>query len=254
MSLADEHLSAITGKSFEYSGIFLPPGYLWENGDAVSRTTYARLFSVLTLSTTGNTTSSNATISSVPFDLTTLDHSAVGWFVSGPGVPAGATVLSFTANSITLSANLTATASGAAIVLAPRGVGDGITTFNLPDSRGRVSSGRDNMGGTAASRLTTAGGGVNGARLGAAAGAETHTLTTAQMPVHSHGVTDPTHNHPTAIATTNGSSPGGGSQITGNGTTTAGAAATGITIQNNGSGNAHPNVQPTIVKHKIIKT
>lgn len=34
------------------------------------------------------------------------------------------------------------------------GVGDGSTTFNLPDGRGRVLVGRDNMGDTAAERIT----------------------------------------------------------------------------------------------------
>ena len=35
------------------------------------------------------------------------------------------------------------------------GSGDGSTTFNLPDLRGRVPAGVDNMGGSAASRLTS---------------------------------------------------------------------------------------------------
>ena len=47
------------------------------------------------------------------------------------------------------------------------GVGDGTTTFNLPDLRGRVAAGKDNMGGSAASRLTTA---ITGATLGATGG------------------------------------------------------------------------------------
>lgn len=34
------------------------------------------------------------------------------------------------------------------------GVGDGSTTFNLPDMRGRAAAGKDNMGGTSAGRLT----------------------------------------------------------------------------------------------------
>jgi microcystin-dependent protein len=53
------------------------------------------------------------------------------------------------------------------------GVGDGSTTFNLPDLRGRVAAGKDNMGGSAANRLTGAGFG-SGVTLGAAGGAETH--------------------------------------------------------------------------------
>ena len=34
------------------------------------------------------------------------------------------------------------------------GVGDGSTTFNLPDMRGRLAAGKDDMGGTAASRMS----------------------------------------------------------------------------------------------------
>lgn len=61
------------------------------------------------------------------------------------------------------------------------GVGDGSTTFNLPDKRGRVSAGVDNMGGSAASRLTSASSMGTGA-LGQTGGAETHTLVTANLP------------------------------------------------------------------------
>lgn len=40
------------------------------------------------------------------------------------------------------------------------------------------------MGGTAANRMTSGGGGVAGATLGAAGGGQTHTLTAAQMHEH----------------------------------------------------------------------
>lgn len=55
------------------------------------------------------------------------------------------------------------------------GTGDGSTTFNLPDLRGRVVAGLDNMGGSAASRLTstTITGGADG--LGEVGGAQTNT-------------------------------------------------------------------------------
>ncbi|XSC45842.1 tail fiber protein [Bradyrhizobium sp. RDT10] len=43
-----------------------------------------------------------------------------------------------------------------ALVSTTYGVGDGSTTFNLPDKRGRVSASLDNMGGSTASRLTDA--------------------------------------------------------------------------------------------------
>jgi microcystin-dependent protein len=61
------------------------------------------------------------------------------------------------------------------------GNGDGSTTFNLPDLRGRVPAGADAMGGSAASRLTSAnisGGAANGN----AGGSETQTLVTANLP------------------------------------------------------------------------
>jgi len=67
------------------------------------------------------------------------------------------------------------------------GAGDGSTTFNLPDCRGRVAAGKDDMGGTAAARLTSAGSGVAGTTLGGAGGAETVTLTATQIPAHTHG-------------------------------------------------------------------
>ena len=75
------------------------------------------------------------------------------------------------------------------------GVGDGSTTFNVPDMRGRGFIGLDNLGGAAASRVaaaTTVGdtGGAETANL-----AHTHTtgdvtLTAAQsgLPAHSHSI------------------------------------------------------------------
>ena len=55
----------------------------------------------------------------------------------------------------------------------PYGSGDGSTTFNLPDLRGRGLFGKDDMGGSAANRITAGGSGITGTALGAAGGAET---------------------------------------------------------------------------------
>jgi microcystin-dependent protein len=116
------------------------------------------------------------------------------------------------------------------------GSGDGSTTFNLPDLRGRAVAGRDDMGGTAANRLTNQSGGVNGLTLGAGGGAETHTLTEAQLAAHTH--TTPTSDGTTAFTTGGATQPA--SNING---------VTGST----GSGSAHNNVQPTIILNYIIK-
>ena len=66
------------------------------------------------------------------------------------------------------------------------GVGDGSSTFNLPDIRGRVIAGQDDMGGASADRLTAQSGGVNGDTLGGVGGAETHQLTVGELAAHTH--------------------------------------------------------------------
>jgi hypothetical protein len=67
-----------------------------------------------TINTTGNTTSGSATISPVASTAGVV----VGMSVTGTGIPAGATVLSFVTNtSITLTASATATGSGVALAI-----------------------------------------------------------------------------------------------------------------------------------------
>jgi microcystin-dependent protein len=67
------------------------------------------------------------------------------------------------------------------------GAGDGSTTFNVPDLRGRTMFGLDNMGGTAAGRVTSASG-TPGTTLGGVGGSEL-------LQSHGHGVSDPSHTH-----------------------------------------------------------
>lgn len=64
------------------------------------------------------------------------------------------------------------------------GVGDGSTTFKLPDARGRVLVGKDNMGGVSANRVVAAAGDT----LGGSGGAEKHTLTIDEIPSHTHNM------------------------------------------------------------------
>jgi microcystin-dependent protein len=115
------------------------------------------------------------------------------------------------------------------------GVGDGATTFNLPDLRGRVVAGQDDMGGSSANRLTNQTGGLDGDTLGATGGAETHVLTVAQLASHTHAIAG------NIDALQFGS---GGNAPSSNGTSTGSA----------GSDAAHNNVQPTIILNYIIKT
>lgn len=76
------------------------------------------------------------------------------------------------------------------------GGGDGTTTFNLPDKRGRASIGADNMGGSAANRVTQAVSGILASVVGEAGGdqkSQTDTLTAASTAVST--VTDNAHKH-----------------------------------------------------------
>ena len=66
------------------------------------------------------------------------------------------------------------------------GPGDGTTTFNLPDLRGRILAGLDNMGGTDANRMSVIGAARN--TLGGTGGSQ-------NIQAHSHSLTDPGHGH-----------------------------------------------------------
>lgn len=134
------------------------------------------------------------------------------------------------------------------------GVGDGSTTFNVPDLRGRSIFGVDAMGGSGASRIGT----IVGATIGSAGGTETHTLTEAQLPAHTHvaSVTDPGHTHTYNEAQYTVSSTNNATSVaTSNSSANTGSATTGITVSNanTGSGSAHSNMPPAIVLAYIMR-
>ena len=64
------------------------------------------------------------------------------------------------------------------------GVGNANTTFNLPDLRGRVPLGKDDMGEVSADRVTAA----EADELGGSGGVENHSLDVNEMPQHSHAM------------------------------------------------------------------
>lgn len=134
----------------------------------------------------------------------------------------------------------------------------------IPDYKGRVGVGRDNMGGATAGRVTTSGSGINGSQLGAAGGSQTHTLTTAQMPSHSHSASTSSsgaHTHTVSNVWITGSGDvivdvsnnfpvnRSGSRTT----SSSGAHTHTVSVQNAGGGDPHPNVQPSLIINKIIK-
>lgn len=107
------------------------------------------------------------------------------------------------------------------------GAGDGSTTFNLPNFGGRMP-----IGVGASAGLTTR-------TLGQTGGAETHQLTDAEMPSHTHNIT----NRRTSVNNT-GSSPAG----------TSGSGISNATTSSAGSDQPHNNMSPFLGINFIIYT
>lgn len=124
------------------------------------------------------------------------------------------------------------------------GTADG-THFNLPNIIGRTQIGA----GT--------GSGLSARTMGSSGGEESHKLTEAEMPSHSHGVNDPGHEHGILAANFNEWS-ASGNQSTTVPIATASLftlnAQTGITIQAKGGGGSHNNMQPFTTVNFFIKT
>lgn len=154
---------------------------------------------------------------------------------NGGGVPAGS-IIAWSANTIPenwLECNGQEVSRETysdlfAIIGVQYGVGNGSTTFNVPDLRGRTIVGHN----ASESEFNT---------LGKTGGAKTHTLTVAEMPSHGHSI---------------------GSVISNTGSTVAGSGSTSIFTVNttaaisaaaNGGGGAHNNLQPYRTEKYIIK-
>lgn len=132
------------GSVVPFPGFTAPSGYAFAYGQAVSRITYSSLLTAYTSAQTGTIANGSPTITG----LSDTSQFAYGQAVESVGIPAGATLLSCTSTTCTMSANATASRSGTMTFFA-HGNGDGSTTFNLPNYNGRALVGRDNQGGTA---------------------------------------------------------------------------------------------------------
>jgi len=120
-----------------------------------------------------------------------------------------------------------------ALISTTYGVGDGSTTFNVPNLKGSVPVGRD----SAQTEFDT---------LAETGGAKTVTLSTAQMPSHSHTVTDTGGFTPVA-RDLNVAAGAVGYYGRGSGTSV-------LATDTQGSSTAHNNLQPYLVLNYIIKT
>lgn len=135
----------------------------------------------------------------------------------------------------------------------PYGQGDGSTTFNLPDLRGRVIAGKDNMGGVSANLLTNPAStisGIDGDILGGIGGHESHQLTVAQMSSHAHPGSTITLTDNFVAANVSGNLNNRNSAGASAYTNVSVAATPNIASQ--GGDQRHNNVQPTMILNHIV--
>jgi len=223
------------GSLMAYAASTAPTGWLWCDGTAYSRTTYATLFAAIgttwgagdttttfnvpdlrgqfmrgyddrapatsqdTTTFTGTTTNASATISSISATITAYLYA--GMKISGTGIPAGATISTVSSTSITISAN--ATASGTVTITVGR-------TF---------ASAQDDF-----------------------------------YENHSHAVTDPGHAHSYSIWGERRQAVGDQSSFWANtGSSTTGSNTTGLTVNTSTTGNSETRPKNYAVLY-IIKT
>jgi microcystin-dependent protein len=128
----------------------------------------------------------------------------------------------------------------------PYGIGDGSTTFNIPDFRGRVAVAPD----AGTNRIPNS----PNAR-GNAGGEEMHVLSAAELPSHAHSMT---HEHTLTMANTPAAD--GVSFPVGGAGSTRDVGGAGVPIKylsgntgGAGSGSSHNNMQPYEIANRIIR-
>lgn len=110
------------------------------------------------------------------------------------------------------------------------GSGNGSTTFNVPNLKGKVAVGKDDND-------------TDFDTLGETGGEKTHTLTENEMPAHSHDL----------VYVKSNSTPLNNAGVSGFNSTNTGVGTKENAVENTGGGQAHNNLQPYIVQNFLIK-
>lgn len=161
-----------------------PAKWVQGYGQALSRASYPDYFAAVSRTQTGTRTAGSPVITS----LTDTSKFGLGQPVEGAGIQAGASIVSVTGSTITLSSNATTPgASAVTVILTGYGAGGTSATVGVKDCRGLGIAGRDDMGGTAAGRLTGAGfgaftGGNSATYTGSMGGSQFTNITQPQLP------------------------------------------------------------------------
>lgn len=235
--------TVVSGMVSPYAGFTAPSGWLLADGSAVSRSTYSTLFSLL------NPTVGTATMTiAAPGVITCTGHGLASYdavyFTTTGALPTGISANTVyyvyyidanTFNLCTSIANVTSatkiTTSGSqsgvhTLSRSPYGIGDGSTTFNVPNLKGKIPVGTD---------VTD----TDFKAPGHTGGEKTHQLTLAEMASHYHTTTFYTG--------------GGAVNYLLSGPTNAQNGTTTINTDSKGGDTPHNNIQPYISMNYIIK-
>lgn len=193
-----------SGTIIEHAGAIAPSGYMLANGQPVSRTnsSYTNLLAAIT-------TSKSMSFGSGTTSITISDQTLLAFFqgvlgasslttnqvypvmvpISGSGLSSNngintITSVEFTGSStiLTLGSYTSAPGTNVSVLIAPHGVGDGSTTFNLPNRQGQVGIGAGTFSNTNISGQTT----TNTYSLGSKVGEYNHQILATEMPSHVH--------------------------------------------------------------------
>jgi microcystin-dependent protein len=199
-----------------------------------------------------------------------FNASANAWIMFGLysnpfGIPVGAVLPYFGATApnanfaLPFGQLLSTTTYSVLFALIGTTFGSGGGTFALPDLRGRGLFGLDNMGGSAANRITAA---LNfdGTILGNTGGAQSHTLSTTEIPSHNHTATDFGHTHSFTYQKSSDVILGGANlrvstidQLGDNTGAAVQGGAANIGVGNTGGGGAHTILNPAMVVPFILR-
>lgn len=170
----------LVGTIKPWAGMTAPNQYMFTYGEELSRTTFSALFTAITSSQAVFCNSGSAIVSG----LTDTTNFNVGVPVELSCVAGGVTsITAKTSTTVTLALTPNVTANVTATFF-PWGNGNSSTTFNLPDYRGIIPIGNNNMGGVASSNMTSTYFGTNPNSTGATGGSQSTVLLTGNLPAY----------------------------------------------------------------------
>lgn len=203
--------TAPVGSVMAFSGFVVPTNWVLSYGQPLIRTTFPELFAAITISNNSITCISSSTT------LTGFISTAqirIGAPIEATCLPSNTTIATIAGPSSVTVSNAAVSPGTVTAVVFPWGNGDGVSTFNVPDLRGRTIFGACAMGGSACSNLTSSSFTSDPNVPANIGGAQLSTMTQAMLPnvnfvnsgiaanFSSPGVTIPIHT--STISSSNG--------------------------------------------------